>query len=505
MIIIAALISLISIFYGSFGDEGDKIAIGALILQGRVLYRDIFSHHFPLAYYWAALALALGGHSILAVRISILLLDLAAMSAIMIFTRAYLGVGLAALLWSIVKIGYYGQGMLYNTFAANALLVVAILVIGLHTQIVRPRRAVWVTLGVAAAIAVLSDPLAIMPAGLAALSLLSAPRLWRGAGLSFLIAGSMIALAGLLLAATGALDDFYAEAVRFNTEVYNKYYNMRPDRLMDLIPIARTFLQINEPEHWLLPDVLNLNNIDSFSLWLLGGFAFRLGVLLATVQLLVQRQIRAAITLYVIAVSLLLRSEVFFRAQPVALYGFTLAAMAAALAIAPADSQASWQATAGRWVARASALAAALLIGLSAWHGAAILQANSGQLSYESNFGYLEKLAREIGDQACGQPVQLAYYPTETFLYFFSEEQPVGRFLFFFPWIAEVGTDETLSALRADADTPTLVVIDRDGQVWGHPNAEYMAPLLRYLDAHYYQIDDNTFRSPALEAVCERQ
>ncbi len=47
-------IRLITFDKGFYPDEMDNFAIGWLITKGRILYKDIFSHHFPLMYYISA-------------------------------------------------------------------------------------------------------------------------------------------------------------------------------------------------------------------------------------------------------------------------------------------------------------------------------------------------------------------------------------------------------------------------------------------------------------------
>ncbi len=43
------------LFTFSFTDEGDNISIGKFLLHGKILYRDIFSQHQPLTYYFSAI------------------------------------------------------------------------------------------------------------------------------------------------------------------------------------------------------------------------------------------------------------------------------------------------------------------------------------------------------------------------------------------------------------------------------------------------------------------
>jgi hypothetical protein len=51
---ISFLIALTKVYYSRFVDEGDNLSVGWLLSQGSILYRDVFSHHFPFPYYWVA-------------------------------------------------------------------------------------------------------------------------------------------------------------------------------------------------------------------------------------------------------------------------------------------------------------------------------------------------------------------------------------------------------------------------------------------------------------------
>ena len=57
-------------------DEADNLVVGLLLTRGYVLYRDVFSHHFPFPYYWVAAIVSLFGKSIFAVRLSVWLFQI---------------------------------------------------------------------------------------------------------------------------------------------------------------------------------------------------------------------------------------------------------------------------------------------------------------------------------------------------------------------------------------------------------------------------------------------
>ena len=66
LLALSALIAISQIFYVYYniGDEGDTFAVGWLIANGRCLYKDVFSHHFPFSYLWVAAIVKVFGASI---------------------------------------------------------------------------------------------------------------------------------------------------------------------------------------------------------------------------------------------------------------------------------------------------------------------------------------------------------------------------------------------------------------------------------------------------------
>ncbi|MCL4562537.1 MAG: hypothetical protein M1281_18235 [Chloroflexi bacterium] len=87
--------------YYNMADEGDTITVGWLISQGQVLYRDIFSHHFPFAYLWVGAVFRLFGPSILAARLSVVVFRTALFAASMKLSRMFFPTGLIAVVWSL--------------------------------------------------------------------------------------------------------------------------------------------------------------------------------------------------------------------------------------------------------------------------------------------------------------------------------------------------------------------------------------------------------------------
>ncbi|MCK5428375.1 MAG: hypothetical protein KAI94_02830, partial [Anaerolineales bacterium] len=69
---------------------------------------------------------------------------------------------------------------------------------------------------------------------------------------------------------------------------------------------------------------------------------------------------------------------------------------------------------------------------------------------------------------------------------------------------AEIGQAQVIADLQ---ESPTLVLIDKEGSVWGYPTQDYLADLLQYLDENYFFIEKpdrySVYRSPKLKQLCQ--
>jgi hypothetical protein len=90
-------------YISRFVDEGDTLSVGWMLSQGSILYRDVFSHHFPFPYYWVAGIVRIFGNSFEAVRISVMLLQIGLFAVCMLLTRFYLVIGLTSLVWNLIN------------------------------------------------------------------------------------------------------------------------------------------------------------------------------------------------------------------------------------------------------------------------------------------------------------------------------------------------------------------------------------------------------------------
>ncbi|MBC7317319.1 MAG: hypothetical protein H5T70_12930, partial [Chloroflexi bacterium] len=149
----ATVIGILTLYRGAFGDEADNLAVGALVREGYALYRDVFSHHFPLPYYWMAVVVAACGRSLFAARFSVLLLQMGAFALPMALNRERFALGLAALGWGLLRLFYRGNMVLYSSFCAPALAIVFVLTLSLLIERRPPHWAELALIGLAGAFA----------------------------------------------------------------------------------------------------------------------------------------------------------------------------------------------------------------------------------------------------------------------------------------------------------------------------------------------------------------
>jgi hypothetical protein len=497
LLLVAFLIGCSTLAVGNFKDEGDNLITGMLLLRGYSLYDDLFQNHFPFAYYWAAAVIGLVGKSILAVRLSVWVFQIVSFAIAMKLSRFVLPLSLLSLVWGIIRHIYSGNMILYHAFSSVSLVVVFAIVLAVLLRTVNANWKHSLTIGFFATVAVLNDPLTVYAVGIALVFLLvTNPKhglmaaLFTGIGLASYM--------GWLLV-SGTLQGFVDQAILFNAQVFSKYKDTNPVRFRTILEQAIKGLEIWDPA-WLNFDPFQPIPYNGSDHWLFTGFLYRFAIIVASLFLLLQKDFRAASFLYLFACATLLNNVKGFRAAP-----FILLALLAASAVMTG----AWWRKENRSTATARLhLALGALIWLMViWLGLRVvahtlIHDRDRLLAYDHPFANQEAMGAAIKELACGQPdVLLAHYPGTAYALWFADMKPVSRFIFMFPWEAEVFLDEVIGAL--DQDGVSAIVLIRDTAVWGHQVQDYLRPLLEYLDANYVTINDITWISPHLAAQCQ--
>ncbi len=510
LLLIALGIGLATLFWGTFVDEGDNLAVGMMLSRGSVLYRDVFSHHFPFAYYWMAVVTALFGPSIAAARVSILLFEIGSFAWVMYVTRYFTPIGVLCILWNIAGLFFFSNLVLYTGFTGVALTAAFIVAVAILSKRIVAGQKELLTVGIFATVAVLSDPLAIYPILCLLIFLALSPARIKG---SLLVGAPIViglSLYSIYLLISGSLEAFYLDVIRFNAEVYSKYTFLSPFRLTNLLNLAGSALNLNGPA-WQV-DPLMLLGRDQLNRWLFTGFLFRLTPLVAALILVLRRRFVLAGFVYLYAVTLLAMNQDTFRIAPSALTaGFVGMWLVFENLDDATTSRPSLQE--GRimgkmkWlVLRFLPWSARCLIAFGfAWlllRSARAVFQNQQLFSYESNFAYYEDVVNHIhNDLACGQTdVSLIYYPGEPTFNYMAGMPLASKYPYLWPWVAEVGLQETIQGLDSGK---TIVNVDWLSLLWGrYRAADYLAPLKTYLENNYYLAGQGFYVSPELASQC---
>nr|HPQ39210.1 hypothetical protein [bacterium] len=487
----AAILGTLYLNTGCFVDEADNLVAGRMMCDGDILYRDIFSHHFPFPYAWCASVIAVTGQSILRIRLVLWIFQLAAFALLMVWTRRVLTISLTALLWSILRAVYWGHLILYSAFSATGLLVVFTLTLALLFRRCAPSWPFRIIFAAAACMAVLSDPLAAYPVAVALIAIfVRSPRAGLGTG-SLLVTG--ILLCGILLWSAGALEDFISQAVDFNTHIYSRYVHKSTLPIGKFLRLSLTGLGITDPQ-WFDPDPLKplaIATSPELDRWLFTGFFYRATVLFTCILLLAKKEWKTALFIYFFCVSLLLMHPWGVRSQPFVLIALSLMAVVITGAWI---RQSPLVRHTGRWVI---VLALVWLCGRVLVAGHICMEQHD--VPSVARYRAAAEVARTL---ACGQSdVQLAYYPGGTYTYWYCDLKPVDGCLFMWPWIADARLDGVIRELQR-VDIRAIVAIDHC-TIWEYFDTnDYLTPLFRFLDTHYVCIAESVYISPALHDIC---
>jgi hypothetical protein len=128
------------------------------------------------------------------------------------------------------------------------------------------------------------------------------------------------------------------------------------------------------------------------------------------------------------------------------------------------------------------------------------------QLGYEQSFSGLDGNGAFYRSITCHQPdARILIYPGRMLDYFAAELRPASRYMFLFPWVAEIGEEEVISDLERMQDTPVFVYVEKDISIWKYPVKKYLNKLLAFLDQTYIETEPNIYLSPELKRRCDMQ
>jgi len=204
-----------------FVDEADNVMGACLIARGEYLYRDFFSHHFPMPYYLLAAFGEPVSCSILAGRlVGIASLTLAGTVFVKIARNP--GAALALVIVALAAPAYYAQLFLAETVLSVGLIMVLAFLTDHGRRRRDPTSIALRCIGLT--ILAWSSPIGLMMAAVAI------PIMIGGAGRPFtpILATCVVSLLvwPLSLLLQGSLPSFFDQAILFNVQVYSTFLDV---------------------------------------------------------------------------------------------------------------------------------------------------------------------------------------------------------------------------------------------------------------------------------------
>jgi len=432
-----------------FSDEEDNFAVGSLILKGFLPYKDIFSHHFPFAYYWTFIVFLFAPNSIFVARFSILFFQIVIFGIIAFETKNYVAASIATITWILLRNFESGNMVLYHTFAAFSLTLIYAIVYGFvaETLLINTRRLIIIAF--ASMIAILSTPLSAYAVGVAYIAIiyklikLSKQRLLFifvtiSVGLIFIFIGYLIV--------TNTIIDFIEDAILFNKNIYAKYnsfYSFQLKRgVLTLIDNLISIFQLREHIWYNFDPMRPISReygwIDQ---WIFTGFIFRASFIIYIIKNLINKKASAAIFIAFFAASILTIGRWGFHGQPLIVCGLYTTAM---IIQGIKGERLNYK----NIVNDLDFMVRMVLLLMVFWLNIRLINAlhkNLDGLPYQKLYAPILKQSKKLKQLTCNNDdVTLLYYPNGYQYYFFTGIKPFSRHLAMWPWMAEIGEEEVL-------------------------------------------------------------
>jgi hypothetical protein len=384
--------------------------------------------------------------------------------------------------------------------------------------------------GILLALALLTDPLMVYPAGIAIAAVFvsgvqSGERnryregfrrvLWVGAA-----AILPLGIYTIYLLSAGIFQDFYQNTIWFNAEVYAKYVNAEPIRFEGIVKNIATGLNILNARWFQLTSpfiplnpylTVELENEHFYFSWIFSGFLFRLSILACVIGLVLNRKSSAGIFLYLFSAALLVRRNAGFYT-----IGFTLVSLFAAFYLLIELRRLGFfqnlvQSQAGismpsRRTGRIAWITLLAVIGLmqfwSAFRGAYFIADHWDAITSGRHIKVFNEFEDSLRSVSCNQEnVELSVFPNNPLVHFVTGIPPASKYTFMYPWVAEIGQNELIAELK---DNPVSIVWLNLRRKAGTPEAvtAYMADTVEFLREEYVELGSGIWMSPHLAKNC---
>ncbi|GEM_PF-5084630 len=495
LIAFAGFIGSTVLYWGQFCDEGDNLVLGKWINHGLIPYRDLFSHHFPFSYWFLAVAFRCFGETMCVARMSVLLFETLAVLIVAVLTHRFLAAGLFYFTWSLMSPYYFGNMAIYQRFAAIGVFVMFTVLLRVFDTGVRMSRTAAVIVGIFGGLALLSYSETAWCVVFSFLMMLSQRSARRAAWISIATAAVCLIGALLVLIATDSLSAFYDQAILFNLDVYSKYTSCQISLLKNIIPAILKLLHLFDPQWFNGSLEISFSKNRGLDAGLLTGWAYRFFLLLLCFALLLRKRYRASVYAYGSAAILTSLHGMHFRALPFLFIAVYAVSVLATDFPKTGSHQAGGKVSVG--LSRIASVLAILMALTWQFRFSSATYSDANRLTYEATFGHMARQAEKIHDLTQGDDsIKVAFYPGNIDLYFWVQNRPLCRYIYLWPWVAEIGMDEVIDALKHEK---ALLILTTRGDVWNRPHREFLSQLIHYTQTSCHALGNETYLSHSVQ------
>ncbi len=407
-------------------DEKDHLVVGYLMSKGWVLYKDIFTHHFPFPYYWVRIfdfmwVNLIPHRGIAMFRTTLNIYYLFCSALVLINLRAFRDrLFFVVFLNSTVLLMplFHGNLLLSETFGFFPVIMIIWLVFSNLSNVLRENWILVLSSLVLCSMGFWSQPL-VFPVFFLPLLYL---RKKRRAYLGLVIAIQVLLL--LFLWQNGSLAAFTQMGIWFNFNVYSPYYydieGVNPG-LSGFITkiIDNQFTMMFRPD--IKNAVLSLQFIGSWVLCLLG------------INLILKKNYRLLAGLLLCIFLVRVREA---KVNPGHMFNFGVWPYMMFINLVLI-----WLIRSTRGLVRVFVVASFSLYFFYVIFGSRtiVLQSLIQGYNYHIFWGDREAIGNEMAKLA-GDDKNVLVYPHDVDLYYFARKEPPDRFLYWFPWVNQISS-----------------------------------------------------------------
>jgi len=441
---------LIRSFMTNF-DEMDHISAVYLMTQGQQLYKDIFATHFPFPFYWAYLFSPLWAHppfssAITNLHFSLALFYLLTFTSIFFsFKKNSFKIMFSVWILFISSILGLYHGNLYLSEIFTGLMMSSVLWILIPVFLDKQKLNNYTSflLILFASIGVWTQPLMIFLLVIPFLLVSSKKEFFKNVLIAFII--NIIPIIALIY--SGQFNDFYKQAITFNSVVYSHDF---PEKVGNNTMLMQTVSDFFSHQDVLLTHFFNSTQIYQFLL--------NIGLIVFTVAILWKAKLVHKVSLILLLVALMSRQV---KAVPGVIFNFGTFPLLLISFICLINL--FYPNNFGfkpkfKFISKSIVTLTIILcfIFVTKDNWPILKQSLNPAYNYHVFWSNREKTGKIINDLTKSNE-RILVYPNDPDFYFFSQRLPMDRFTYWYPWYDKIPEykQERLNALKNNP--PSLI------------------------------------------------